>query len=122
MQHNGWEHALNVTGGGAGLVGHGGAVLLRKAADQAGLTVGLGAAEGGAVAAARPGDRAFGPDRLTVAGEHGAGMQPQWKLYGAASRRPQVVASGSCHPGLRHMTAPAVLAGGRRRYVRKRSG
>lgn len=38
MQHNGWDHALKVTGGGAGLVGHAGAVLLRKAADQAGLT------------------------------------------------------------------------------------
>jgi hypothetical protein len=38
MQHNGWDHALTVTAGGAGLVGHAGAVLLRKAADQAGLT------------------------------------------------------------------------------------
>ena len=38
MQHNGWDHALKVTAGGTGLVGHGGAVLLRKAADQAGLT------------------------------------------------------------------------------------
>ena len=44
MQHNGWDHALKVTGGGAGLVGHAGAVLLRKAADQAGLTTGLSAA------------------------------------------------------------------------------
>ena len=40
----GWDHALKVTGDGAGLVGHAGAVLLRKAADQAGLTAGLGAA------------------------------------------------------------------------------
>ena len=38
MQHNGWDHALKVTGDGTGLVGHAGAVLLRKAADQAGLT------------------------------------------------------------------------------------
>jgi hypothetical protein len=38
MQHNGWDHALKVTADGAGLVGHAGAVLLRKAADQAGLT------------------------------------------------------------------------------------
>ena len=38
MQHNGWDHALKVTAGGTGLVGHAGAVLLRKAADQAGLT------------------------------------------------------------------------------------
>jgi hypothetical protein len=38
MQHNGWDHALKVTAGGKGLVGHAGAVLLRKGADQAGLT------------------------------------------------------------------------------------
>jgi hypothetical protein len=38
MQHNGWDHALKVTADGPGLVGHAGAVLLRKAADQAGLT------------------------------------------------------------------------------------
>jgi Transposase DDE domain group 1 len=38
MQHNGWDHALKVTADGAGLVGHAGAILLRKAADQAGLT------------------------------------------------------------------------------------
>jgi hypothetical protein len=44
MEHNGWDHALKVTGGGTGLVGHAGAVLLRKAAGQAGLTAGLGAA------------------------------------------------------------------------------
>jgi hypothetical protein len=44
MQHNGWDHALKVTGGGTGLVGHAGAILLRKAADQAGLTAGLSAA------------------------------------------------------------------------------
>jgi Transposase DDE domain group 1 len=44
MQHNGWDHGLKVTGGGAGLVGHAGAILLRKAADQAGLTAWLGAA------------------------------------------------------------------------------
>ena len=57
MQHNGWDHALKVTADGTGLVGHAGAVLLRKAADQAGLTAGLsaGAAEEGRVAAAGPG-------------------------------------------------------------------
>src|SRR5580692_4418977 len=44
MQHNGWDHALKVTADGAGLVGHAGAVLLRKAADQAGLTAWLGGA------------------------------------------------------------------------------
>jgi Transposase DDE domain group 1 len=44
MQHNGWDHALKVTADGTGLVGHCGAVLLRKAADQAGLTAWLGGA------------------------------------------------------------------------------
>ena len=44
MQHNGWDHALTVTSGGTGLVGHAGAILLRKAADQAGLTGWLGTA------------------------------------------------------------------------------
>ena len=41
MQHNGWDHALKVTADGTGLVGHAGAVLLRKAADQTGLTAQL---------------------------------------------------------------------------------
>src|SRR5579864_6553927 len=44
MQDTRWDHALKVTGGGTGLVGHAGAVLLRKAADQAGLTAALSAA------------------------------------------------------------------------------
>jgi hypothetical protein len=44
MQDTRWDHALTVTGGGTGLVGHAGAVLLRKAADQAGLTAALSAA------------------------------------------------------------------------------
>jgi len=44
MQHNGWDHALKVTADGAGLVGHAGAILLRKACDQAGLTAQLSAA------------------------------------------------------------------------------
>ena len=30
MQDTGWDHALKVTGDGEGLVGHAGAVLLRK--------------------------------------------------------------------------------------------
>src|SRR3974377_552781 len=41
MQHDGWDHGLKVTGGGAGLAGHGGGVLLRKLADQCGLTAAL---------------------------------------------------------------------------------
>jgi hypothetical protein len=44
MQDTRWDHALKVTGGGTGLVGHAGAVLLRKVADQAGLTGQLGVA------------------------------------------------------------------------------
>jgi hypothetical protein len=44
MQHTPWDHALKVTGDGTGLVGHAGAILLRKAADQAGLTGWLSAA------------------------------------------------------------------------------
>jgi len=42
----GWDHALKVTGSGEGLVGHAGAVLLRKLADRAGLTGALGPALG----------------------------------------------------------------------------
>src|SRR3974377_1556217 len=44
MEDTRWDRALKVTGDGAGLVGHAGAVLLRKAADQAGLTAGLSGA------------------------------------------------------------------------------
>jgi hypothetical protein len=44
MEDTRWDHALRVADGGAGLVGHVGAVLLRKVSDQAGLTAGLGSA------------------------------------------------------------------------------
>ncbi len=44
MQDTRWDHGLTVTGEGQGLVGHAGAVLLRKLADRAGLTAALGAA------------------------------------------------------------------------------
>ena len=44
MQLNRWDRALKVTADGQGLVGHAGAILLRKAADQLGLTAGLSAA------------------------------------------------------------------------------
>jgi hypothetical protein len=44
MQLNGRDRALKVTADGKGLVGHAGAILLRKAADQLGLTAGLSAA------------------------------------------------------------------------------
>ena len=44
MKDTSWDHALEVTAGGNGLVGHAGAVLLRKLADQCGLTAGLDAA------------------------------------------------------------------------------
>src|SRR5258707_3621536 len=39
-----WDHGLRVTAEADGLIGHAGAVLLRKLADQAGLTGGLGPA------------------------------------------------------------------------------
>ena len=41
MKDTCWDHALEVTAGGNGLVGHAGGVLLRKLADQCGLTAGL---------------------------------------------------------------------------------
>ncbi len=44
MQDTRWDHGLKVTGEGEGLVGYAGAVLLRKLADQAGLTGALGSA------------------------------------------------------------------------------
>jgi len=44
MKLNGWDRALKVTATGTGLVGHAGAILLRKAAGQLGLTAGLSAA------------------------------------------------------------------------------
>ena len=45
MQHNNeWDRALKITADGRGLIGHAGAVLLRKVADQAGLTAGLSGA------------------------------------------------------------------------------
>src|SRR6266568_869922 len=44
MDDTRWDHGLKVTGEGQGLVGHAGAVLLRKLADQVGLTAALGSA------------------------------------------------------------------------------
>jgi hypothetical protein len=44
MQHTRWDYGLKVTADGQGLAGHAGAVLLRKLADQAGLTAALGPA------------------------------------------------------------------------------
>jgi hypothetical protein len=44
MDDTRWDHGLKVTGEGECLVGHAGAVLLRKLADQAGLTAALGSA------------------------------------------------------------------------------
>ena len=42
-----WDHALKVTSDGEGLTGQAGAVLLRKLADQVGLTAALGSAGAG---------------------------------------------------------------------------
>lgn len=44
MKDTSWDHALEVTDGGNGLVGHAGGILLRKLADQVGLTAQLDAA------------------------------------------------------------------------------
>ena len=44
MKDTSWDHALEVTADGNGLVGHGGAILLRKLADRCGLTAELDAA------------------------------------------------------------------------------
>jgi hypothetical protein len=44
MDDTRWDYGLKVTGEAAGLAGHAGAVLLRKLADQAGLTAALGSA------------------------------------------------------------------------------
>ncbi len=44
MKDTSWDHALEVTADGNGLVGHGGGILLRKLADQCGLTAELDAA------------------------------------------------------------------------------
>ena len=44
MKDTPWDHGLRVTAEAEGLVGHAGAVLLRKLADQAGLTAALGPA------------------------------------------------------------------------------
>ncbi len=41
MQDTPWDRGLEVTADGAGLVGHAGAVILRKLADQSGLTAAL---------------------------------------------------------------------------------
>jgi hypothetical protein len=41
-KRSGWDHNLSVTARGKGLVGHAGAVLLRKCADRVGLTAALG--------------------------------------------------------------------------------
>jgi len=44
MKDMSWDHALEVSADGNGLVGHGGGILLRKLADQVGLTAELDAA------------------------------------------------------------------------------
>ena len=44
MKDTSWDRDLVVTGDGKGLVGHTGGILLRKLADQTGLTAGLDAA------------------------------------------------------------------------------
>jgi len=102
MQHNGWDHGLKVTDDGAGLAGHSGGVLLRKLADQCGLTAALEAAltRAGDVPAVQPGrgrgvdggsDRAGGHqhERYRGAGpaRAGAGRCAQ-RFHGPARPRP----------------------------------
>jgi len=41
MQLNGWDRALKISADGKGLAGHAGAILLPKAADQAGSLPGF---------------------------------------------------------------------------------
>jgi len=41
MKDTSWDHALEVTADGKGLAGHAGGILLRKLADQCGLTAAL---------------------------------------------------------------------------------
>jgi hypothetical protein len=44
MKDTSWDHSLEVTADGNGLVGHAGGILLRKLADRCGLTAALTAA------------------------------------------------------------------------------
>jgi hypothetical protein len=44
MKNTPWDHGLRVFAEADGLIGHAGAVLLRKLADQVGLTAALGSA------------------------------------------------------------------------------
>jgi len=88
MKDTPWDHGLRVTAEDGAMAGHAGAVLLRKLADQAGLTgaLGTGAGAGREVPADRPGyragvpgrgDRARGgqPDRHRPAGAPGTGLR-----------------------------------------------
>ena len=105
MDDTRWDHGLKVTGEGEGLAGHAGAVLLRKLADQAGLTAALGSALARAreVPADRPrcgagvhggGDRAGGQKhkRHRPAGPSRAGLRRAAVRYhgaaGAGAGRP----------------------------------
>ena len=101
MQHNGWDHALKVTADGTGLVGHAGAVLLRKAADQAGLTAQLSGAlrKKGSSPALRPGHRA----RLAGGRDRARGHQHERhrpaRAPGPGTRGRAERADGAPHPG-----------------------
>ena len=131
MQLNGWDRALKVTADGKGLVGHAGAVLLRKAADQLGLTAGLSAAlwrKGGsplldrgtvlvslagaiAPGAASMSDIALLAHLAPVLGEAPSGPTARRALELAGSRACSTASPG---PGRRHASTPG--ASSRRRY------
>lgn len=87
----GWDQRLPVTADGKGLVGHAGAVLLRKCADRTGLTGALSAVLAAlAVRGKTPGwDRGVVLDQLAVAIVIGARSLADIakSRTGAASRR-----------------------------------
>ena len=76
MKDTPWDHGLRVTAEDGGLVGHAGAVLLRKLADRAGLTAALGSAP------ARAGCRACVASVTTR-----SRFQPAVPASGASARR-----------------------------------
>jgi hypothetical protein len=90
MRDTRWDHALKVTGGGTGLIGHAGAVLLRKAADQAGLTAALSAALAGPCLILQPDFVIFMVRGLV------AGSGRFWPGAGGAAATSTIAAGAGC--------------------------
>src|SRR5260370_747308 len=117
MQDTRWDHGLKVTGEGEGLVGHAGAGLLRKLADQPGLPAGLGSAlaragtcplvDRGAPLGVRPAAVALGGATLggtTPPGPHRPGLgpapaRPPSPTASRGSRRRSARPPRGCGPG-----------------------